>query len=58
MPGVARFQAFSENVLELGFQCIDMANARSARGHLLLGILLEFHKIEVIPAIFHRRSFG
>ena len=56
MPRVTRFQAFAEDLLEFRRQRIDMANARRARGHVLLGVFLKLDEIEIITAVRHSRG--
>src|SRR5688572_16414236 len=49
----ALFESFGENVLELGSERVHVADARCARRHILLRVLLELDEIKVISAILH-----
>ena len=58
VPRVARLQSFAENFFELRRERINVADARRAGRHILLGVLLKLDEIEVITAVFYRCRFG
>jgi hypothetical protein len=58
VTGVTGFETLGEEVVELGSQCIDVADARGARGHVAFGVLLEFDEVEVITAVLDGGGFG
>ena len=47
----ALLQAFFENFAELGLQCMDVSNARSAWRHPFCLLLLELEEIEIKSAV-------
>src|SRR5471032_2397420 len=51
VPGVTIREPFREDVLELGLQREDVADAWCGWRHVSLGVLLELEEIKVVTAI-------
>lgn len=51
------FEAFVEDVVELGGEGVNVADAGGAGGHVLLGVFLEFEEIEVVAAVLDGGGF-
>ena len=55
VPRVALRDALGENVIQLRFERVDVADARRARRHVLRLVLRELHEIKIVSASLHRR---
>src|SRR5438874_83949 len=51
MPSVTRVQAFFEDLIELGFERMNVPDARRARRHPLCLLIPELEEIEIKSAI-------